>query len=80
VLSLLAVMAVVEYVFPSLELEAKVTVGFLKEVTAKTAPSFGLSTMIKGTPWHTFCLMALWFWCACQVAYGDENPSEPNGS
>jgi hypothetical protein len=67
VMTLLAVMLIVEFLFPLLGMEVAVSVGFLKTSSEATSPSFKLSTRIMGTPWHTFCVMALWLWAGWQV-------------
>jgi hypothetical protein len=69
VMTLLAFMAVAEYVFPALGLDVIVSTGSPATGSEAAGPVFKLSTRINGTPWHTFSLIALWLWCGWQVLW-----------
>jgi hypothetical protein len=69
VMTLLAFMAVVEYLFPVLGIDVNVSAGFLRRSDDQALPAFKLSTDLKGPPWHTFSLLALWLWCGWQVLW-----------
>lgn len=62
VLTILVYLLVVEFTFPWLGLEATITADLLK-LGQETPPALKLTTHQRGTPWHTFGLLALWGWC-----------------
>ena len=66
VLTLLAFMALVEFTLPGLGLEVTLAAAALKR-GEETPPGLKLSTHLKGTPWHTFALLALWVWCGWKL-------------
>lgn len=63
VMTLLAWMAIVEYLFPVLSVDVEMTAGFLRDLGAAVPQPLRFSTNLKGTPWHTFTLLVLWLWC-----------------
>jgi hypothetical protein len=63
VLTVLALLAVVEYVFPWLGVEVTVRAGVRESALDSTTTGLRLATGVKGPPWHTLLLMALWAWC-----------------
>lgn len=73
VLTVLGVMALVEYVLPFVGLEVQVGAEMLKKTTEATEAlrMVKLSTSLKGTPWHTFSLMLLWAWCGWQWTFAN---------
>jgi arabinofuranan 3-O-arabinosyltransferase len=76
VLTLLALLVIVEVVFPGLALTASVAAPHLKTEIVPTPLRF--STSIPGTPFSTFCLLALWLWCG--VLWLRTYPREQNDS
>jgi hypothetical protein len=76
VLTLLAALLVIQCLFPLLDLEAVVSVGFLKTSSEAVAPALRFYTRLNGTPWDTFCLMALWVWCGWRCLR-DVSPRSP---
>ena len=63
VLTVLAVMLVIEYLFPVLSLELSIGAENTKSVAEPATRAIKFLTNIRGTPWHTFCVLALWLWC-----------------
>jgi hypothetical protein len=61
ILTLLAFLGVVELTFPWLAITASVIAPRLDSKIVPTPLTF--STSILGTPWSTFCMVLLWFWC-----------------
>jgi hypothetical protein len=60
-LTLLALFLVTDYLFPFLSVAVSVSAPDLKNLAIPTPIKF--STSVLGTPWNTFCLIALWLWC-----------------
>jgi hypothetical protein len=60
-LSLLVLLAITEFMFPGLGISVSVSAPALKEGPIPLPLKY--STGLVGTPWNTFCLMALWLWC-----------------
>ena len=60
-LSLLALLAITEFVFPLLNITISVSAAGLARTTIPMPLKYG--TGLTGTPWNLFCLMALWLWC-----------------
>jgi hypothetical protein len=61
-LTLIALLGIVEHLFPQLNLTIAVSI---QDVANSPIPfPLKYSTSILGTPWGTFCLLALWVWCA----------------
>jgi hypothetical protein len=70
VLTIVALLIVVEQTFNNLSVNATVSIGAL--------PSHGafpnvlrFSTQQQGTPWDTFTLLALWAYCGARVLMGE---------
>jgi hypothetical protein len=61
ILSLLALLAVTEFLFPALGLAASITAPGLKNGLFPLPLRYSMASM--GTPWSTFCLLLLWLWC-----------------
>jgi hypothetical protein len=60
-LSLLVLLVITEFMFPQLNICVSVSAHALKKVPLPLPLKY--STELIGTPWNTFTLMALWFWC-----------------
>jgi hypothetical protein len=60
-LSLIALLMISDLLLPLLKLEVSISAPFLKFVPIPLPITF--STAYDGTPWPTFCILALWIWC-----------------
>ncbi len=63
VLTILGLLAVVEYVFPHLGLEVFVWAKPLAPLHKHLPLPLEFTTSLMGTPWNTLLLLALWLWC-----------------
>src|SRR5207249_2440895 len=60
-LSLLVLLVIAEFLFPFWSISVSV---FVPGLTRSSLPMpLKFSTSLAGTPWTTFCLIALWLWC-----------------
>jgi len=60
-LTLIALLLITDFLFPLLRITVSVA---LPELVGRPIPMpIKVSTSLIGTPWNTFCLIALWFWC-----------------
>src|SRR5216683_8159263 len=60
-LTLIALLAVCDLLLPALEIEVSISAPVLKHLPIPTPIKY--STAYDGTPWPTFCVVALWLWC-----------------
>jgi hypothetical protein len=73
-LSLLVLLALTEFLFPLLSISVSV---FLPGLAGSGIPMpLKYSTVLRGTPWDTFCLIALWLWSGWLWLRSPQSPPE----
>ncbi len=60
-LTLMALLAITDLLFPLLKIAVSVSAPALEHVPIPLPLKY--STSVVGTPWNTFCVIALWLWC-----------------
>jgi hypothetical protein len=61
ILTLIALLVISDLLLPLLEIEITISAPILKKSPIPLPIVF--STAYAGTPWPTFCILALWLWC-----------------
>jgi len=82
-LTLIVLLALSDLLLPALRIEVSISAPLLKHVPIPSPIRY--STAYDGTPWPTFCVLALWLWCGwlwlrTPQAPSSAEPSELQGS
>lgn len=77
-LTLIAALFLFANVLPLVKATVSISAPFLKEAPFPVPVTY--STGVAGTPWDTFCLLAIWLWCAWQVGKHADGESGPKAS
>jgi hypothetical protein len=75
-LTLIALLAVSDSFFPYWGIDVSVSIPWLKDGPIPTPLKYSMA--VAGTPWSTFCIVALWAWCGWRwlKMVEEESPSK----